>query len=123
MDNELREKIIDLDTDLDQEIVDLTEDDFGKTFEGDRITKDELLGKNFVIKDYEIRESTFADTNKYAIIQIELDGEPYVLMTGSNVLIGDLEKFKNRMPYRCSLEKRKSTKTKFTYYSLRSPIK
>jgi hypothetical protein len=55
------------------------------TFIGDKIRIDEILNKQIVVTGYRITASKF-DTTTCLILQIEFQGEPRVILTGSGTL-------------------------------------
>jgi hypothetical protein len=107
-----------------KEITDLTEEDLPTmAFEGDKITLDELVNKNFVIRDMLTRASAYSD-GEYAILPIELDGKPYFTTTSSSVVMRQIGELRDRLPFRCSVAKEKSTKHKqWQYYTLIPAVK
>ena len=72
-----------------------------KPLDGARIKVDAILNKEIVVTGYKIRNSKFKDNGcgKCATVQIELDGHRNVLFTGSSVLIDQLEKYGDQIPF------------------------
>lgn len=95
----------------DKEVRDLTQEDLGQTgiFEGDRIALDDILNEPIIIRDFVTRPSKFHDGD-YAIIQIEYQGKPCVIMTSSAVLLDGIKKVGDRLPFRCRITKGKGQK-------------
>ena len=78
---------------------------------------DDILGKLIVIKDMEIRPSSFSEGD-YIILQIELDGKLWVVLTGSEVLVRQIKEKADKMPFRCKVIEQQSTRSKYKYYTL-----
>lgn len=71
---------------------------------GDKIKLDSILGKEIVIKGYKISNSRYND-GKLLTLQFELEGKEYIVFTGSSVLIEQIEKYKNEIPFMTKIEK------------------
>ena len=102
----------------DGRIYDLTEDDTTtQLFNGERIDMEDILDKSIIIKDMEIRPSSFSDGD-YIILQVEIDGELHVVLTGSEVLVRQIKEKADKMPLRCKVIEQQSTRSKYKYYTL-----
>ena len=101
---------------------DLTEEDIGAgaSFEGDTVKMEELVGENVIILDFGTRKSDYSEGD-YAIVQINLDGEKRVVLTGASVIMDNLNTYKDLMPYRCKVGEFTSSKSHFKYYALTPP--
>ncbi|RZN72315.1 MAG: hypothetical protein EF807_01565 [Candidatus Methanolliviera hydrocarbonicum] len=109
--------------DKEEDITDLTEEDMPtQMFEGERIGIEDVLDENIVIRDMTTRPSSFSE-GEYAIIQIEKDGEPYVILTGASVLMRQIREKADKLPIRCRIIEQQSTRTKYKYYILVPPTK
>jgi len=75
--------------------------------EGDKIRLDDVCNIEISITGYTIRESKYKknESGKYLTLQIELDGECRVIFTGSDVLIGQAERYANEMPFVTTIKK------------------
>ena len=103
---------------LDDEVYDLTENDMPtQMFDGERISMDEILDKSIIVRDMTTRPSSFSEGD-YAILQIEMDNELRVILTGSGVLVKQVKEKADRIPFRCKVIEQKSAKSKYTYYTL-----
>ena len=104
-----------------KEIVDLTDEDTLSVFEGDTLHLEDVVDENIVVYAFEDRPSTFND-GMFMVIQIAAEGEKAVLITGSEVLRKDLERNKNKMPFRCKIIETVA-RSGMTYYQLAAPDK
>ena len=64
---------------------------------------DNILGKEIIVHRYKVRKSKY-DGN-YASVQIEYQGEKRAIFTGSNVLIDQLMKYQNYLPFEATIRK------------------
>jgi len=80
--------------------------DFSKEeiLDGDKIKIDDVLNKEINIIGCSIKSSKLKD-GKYLTLQIEFNGEKYVIFTGSGVLIDQIEKYKSEMPFMTTIRK------------------
>lgn len=81
---------------------DFASEDVG--FTGDKLKLDTILGKEIVVKNFKVADSRFND-NKVLTLQFELDGIDYITFTGSGVLLDQVEKYKDMMPFIAKVEK------------------
>ena len=81
--------------------------------EGKKKRLDNILNIEILIHDFKISKSKIREGN-YATIQFSLNGnnEKYVVFTGSQVIIDQLEKYKDKLPFYATIVK------KYNYYSL-----
>ncbi|VUT23852.1 MAG: hypothetical protein MOIL_00197 [Candidatus Methanolliviera sp. GoM_oil] len=101
-----------------KDITDLTEEDMPtQMFDGERIGIEDVLDETIVIKDMTTRPSSFSEGD-YAILQIEKDGEPYVILTGASVLMKQIREKADKLPIRCRIIEQQSTTSKYKYYTL-----
>jgi len=65
-----------------------------KSFTGDKIKIDKILGKEIIIHDYDIKESKYKDkgNGRCLHLQLELSGEKRLLFSGSTYLMDLIEK-------------------------------
>jgi hypothetical protein len=66
------------------------------------------------------RPSSFTEGD-YAVLQIEKDGEPCTITTGSTVLMRQIKERADKLPFRCQIVEQQSLKGKYKYYTL-SPV-
>ena len=105
-----------------KDITDLTDEDLPmQVFEGERIGIDDILDETIVVRDMVTRPSSFSEGD-YAILQVEKDGEPYVVITGSTVLMRQIGEKADKLPFRCRVIEQQSTRSKYRYYTL-APVR
>lgn len=81
--------------------------DFAKErqFDGDKIPIADVLNKEIVVRDFRVASSKVKQGTDYVSIQIEMDGKPRVIFTGSNVLVRQLEEYKDYLPFETIIRK------------------
>lgn len=72
---------------------------------GDKKRLDEILNKKITIVDYKLRRSKHRDGSECLQLQFLLDGEVFVLFTGSGVLIHQIESVGDKIPFECTISK------------------
>ena len=80
--------------------------DFAKEsiLDGDRIKIDDVINEEVKIIGYAIKNSKF-ESEKYLTLQIKKNDKKYVIFTGSYVLIDQIEKYKNEIPFLTTIRK------------------
>lgn len=78
--------------------------DFAKdenVLDGEKIKLVSILNKEIMVIGYKIRNSQYAKSNsdKYLSLQFEMNGTKHVAFTGSGVLIDQIEKYKDEIPF------------------------
>jgi hypothetical protein len=75
--------------------------------EGEKIGIDKVLNRQIAVIDFRVSKSKFAAESKgnYTTIQIEVDGIKKVLFTGSSVLLSQIEKYKEHLPFETTIQK------------------
>ncbi len=81
-----------------------------KHFEGPKKRIDEVLNLEILIMGYKIGKSKYKNKNKnedtnYLSLQIEIEGEKYVVFTGSQVLSEQVEKYEDKIPFLAKIVK------------------
>jgi hypothetical protein len=68
---------------------------------GDKSKISEILNKEIIVTEYRIRGSKYASENndKCLHLQYKLDDKEFVLFTGSQVLMEQVEKYKDEIPF------------------------
>jgi hypothetical protein len=66
----------------------------------------ELVGKSFVVLDYEMFPSKFEGCDKFAVILLKTNGDQQITTTSSKVIMDQLEKMKKDLPVKVKLERR-----------------
>jgi len=72
-----------------------------KVLDGDKIKIEDILNQEIEIIGYKIRNSRY-DKNKtgeYLTIQIKMNDKKYIVFTGSDVLIDQLKKHGEKIPF------------------------
>ena len=74
---------------------------------GDKIKIEDVLDKEIEVTGYKISDSKFAkkSSDKVLTLQFKLDGENRILFTGSNVLMEQVEKYQDEMPFTATITK------------------
>lgn len=78
-----------------------------KSFNVDeKVAFGELVGKSFVVVDYELYPSKFEGCDQFAVILLKSNGDEVVTTTSSRVILDQLEKMKGELPVKVKLERR-----------------
>jgi len=67
----------------------------------------ELVGKSFVVLDFELFPSKFEGCDRFAVILVKSNGDEFITTTSSRVIMDQLEKMKVELPVKVKLERRK----------------
>jgi hypothetical protein len=75
--------------------------------DGEKIRLDEIVNRELLITGYTIRRSKYDknQSGKFLTLQFELDGDRRVVFTGSDVLIEQLEKYVEQVPFLATIKK------------------
>jgi len=75
--------------------------------DGNKLKITEILNKEILVTGYRIKESKFGKDNnsKCLTIQFETDNDKYIIFTGSNVLIDQIEKYKDELPFLSTIKR------------------
>lgn len=78
--------------------------DFAKEeniLDGEKLKLSAILNKEILVIGYKIRNSQYAKSNsdKYLSLQFEMNDTKYVAFTGSGVLIDQVERYKEEIPF------------------------
>ena len=76
-----------------------------KSFEGDKKKIEDILNQSILIVDYKVKSSNHKKGSLYATIQFKIDEITYIVFTGSGVLISQLEKYKDNLPFHTKIKK------------------
>ncbi len=76
-----------------------------KSFEGDKKRIDDILNQEILITDFKIKDSKKKQGSLYATIQFKIDDVNHIAFTGSGVLIEQLEKYKDNLPFYTMIKK------------------
>lgn len=72
---------------------------------GDKISLNEVLNIEVVIKDYHIAPSKKKTDTECLTLQLEFQGKDRVLFTGSTVLKNQILKYKDQLPFQTTIKK------------------
>ena len=72
-----------------------------RIIDGEKLNIASILNKEIMVIGYRIKNSKYAKSNyeKCLSLQFEIDGTKFVAFTGSNVLIDQIEKYKDEIPF------------------------
>jgi len=78
-----------------------------KVLDGDKMRIDDVLNKEVAILAYSIKDSRYSknESGKYLTLQIEISEKKYVIFTGSDVLIDQMEKYEHELPFLATIRK------------------
>jgi len=75
--------------------------------DGEKLKMDDVLNTEIEILNFAIKDSMYPKNNsgKYLTLQIRKDKRKYIIFTGSDVLISQMEKYKESMPFLATIRK------------------
>ena len=76
--------------------------------EGEKVKLDDILNQNVVIHSFTLAQSKFSKnkSGQYATVQFSFfENEKHVFFTGSDVIIDQLQKYKEHMPFKTQIKK------------------
>lgn len=79
--------------------------DESKPLEGLKKKIDDILNQEILISDYRIKDSKQRHNSKYVTIQFKLNDTIFILFSGSVILIEQLEKYENNIPFYTQIKK------------------
>jgi len=86
----------------------LTFSDFAEkpeTLDGDKKKIEDILNIKILVNNYKIKPSKQKENTVYVTIQFKIDGINYIVFTGSGVLIDQIEKYKDQLPFYAMIKK------------------
>lgn len=72
--------------------------------EGDKKKLEEILNKEILLLSYRIGRSKYREKD-YLTLQFENGGNKYVTFSGSEVLLKQAQKYKDKMPFHVTIKK------------------
>lgn len=71
------------------------------TLDGEKMRIDDIVNREIIITGYKITSSRFAKSNCQQCLKLQFDinGKKHILFTGSNVLIDQVNKYKEKIPF------------------------
>ena len=83
--------------------------DFAKEniLDGEKLRIDDILNEEIEIINYSVKTSKYPKNNsgKYLTLQLRRENRRYVVFTGSDVLIEQMEKYGNELPFLATIRK------------------
>jgi len=79
--------------------------DESKAFEGEKKKLDNILNQEILILDFKIKDSKQRIGSKYVTIQFKIDNQSFIVFSGSMVLMNQLEKYKDNLPFHSEIKK------------------
>lgn len=76
-----------------------------KVFDGDKKRIEDILNQEILLLDFKVKSSKKKQDSLYATIQFKIESVNYIVFTGSGVLIDQLEKHKDSIPFYTSIKK------------------
>lgn len=76
-----------------------------KPLDGDKKKIEEILNHEILITDFRVKDSKKQKDSLYVTIQFNIDDVNHIVFTGSNVLIDQLEKYKDHLPFYTTIKK------------------
>lgn len=75
--------------------------------DGDKIKIDHVLDKEVLVIGFSIRKSRYEKnrSGKCLLLQVDMNGEHRLLITGSDVLIEQMEKYGEQIPFLATIKK------------------
>ena len=76
--------------------------------DGDKIKIDELLNREILVIGYRVTESKYENkknSKKCLTLQFDLNGKRHIAFTGSNVLLDQIIKYKDEIPFLATIKK------------------
>ena len=76
-----------------------------RPFDGDKKKIEDILNQEILIIDFKVKASKQKQGSLYATIQFKTDDISYIVFTGSGVLIDQIEKYKDNIPFHTTIKK------------------
>ena len=78
-----------------------------EVLDGDKEKIDSILNKEIVVTGFRVRNSKFSKnkSGKYLNLQFKIDGKTFILFTGSDILIEQIMKYENEIPFITEIKK------------------
>ena len=76
-----------------------------KVFDGDKKKIEDVLNQEILVVDFKVKSSKHKQGSLYATIQFKLGDTNHIVFTGSGVLIDQLEKYKDSLPFYTTIKK------------------
>ena len=77
-----------------------------QTLDGDKVKLDDVLNKEIVVTGYVVTKSKYKSSGDMCLkLQFEVDSARYILFTGSNVIINQIERYHDEIPFITTIKK------------------
>jgi predicted ABC-class ATPase len=75
--------------------------------EGSKLKLDEVVNREITVTDYRIKDSRYKKESapRCLTLQFKLEEKVYILFTGSNVLVDQIDKYKAEIPFITTIKK------------------
>ena len=75
--------------------------------DGEKLKIDDVLNTEIELINFSIKNSRYSENNngKYLTLQIRKDNRKYIFFTGSDVLISQMEKYGDKLPFMATIRK------------------
>jgi len=78
--------------------------DFAKEqsrLDGDKVKLKDILNQEITVTGYKVKKSNYTKTSgeQYLTLQFEINGEKKIFFTGSGVLIEQIERYADKIPF------------------------
>ena len=76
-----------------------------KVFDGDKKKIEDILNQEILVLDFKVKNSKKRQDSLYATIHFKMNDINHIVFTGSSILISQLEKYKDNLPFYTVLKK------------------
>lgn len=76
-----------------------------KAFDGAKKKIDEILNEKILVLDFKTKDSKHHRNSQYVTIQFKINDTVFILFSGSSVLIDQLDKYKDNLPFYTVIKK------------------
>jgi hypothetical protein len=75
--------------------------------DGEKIRIDDVLNQELTVLGFSVKGSKFSKnkSGNYLTLQVQIKNEKRIVFTGSDVLIGQLEKYREHLPFEATVKK------------------
>lgn len=82
---------------------DFAENEHG--LDGDKLTMGDILNKEIIVKDFRVMPSKCVRDKDCLQLQFELEGKTYIVFSNSVVLIKQITKYSDKLPFISTIKK------------------
>ena len=75
-----------------------------RPLEGDKVKIDSILNQEIEIINYNVKKSKYKE-NDYLTLQFKINGSLNIMFTGSGVLVNQLKKYEEEIPFVAEIKK------------------